>query len=326
MKLLLIFRIILFPVLLPVSLIYGFICLIRRVLGTSRVKLPQTVVSVGNIQVGGTGKTPIVGLLCSYYKEKAVVISRNYGASKNENIKMPQEVELNSKISEVGDEALEIKHKHPYSRVFSGPVKSQTALFASKSVSKDSVFIIDDGAQHLKLKRDLDIIVWDVSRPLIDFFPFPFGMSREFWFTRFKKRIDIINRIDESGMSFLKKMILPKESHASDYSILDIRNLDKRFSPLTLISGIGNYDQLKKEVICFLSKKEILIDKFIRGKDHDDFKWFKPEDESYYIATLKDKAKLLTVIDKDKLFIVESGFSNSFRESFFKSLKESLLN
>lgn len=298
-------------VLLPVSLAYGLICIIRRALMTNSVILTQKVISVGNIQVGGTGKTPVVLALCKILGDKAVVVTKNYGTKyKREN---PQEVTLDSDVERCGDEALEIKFANPEIRVFSGPNKSRTAFFASKKVLKDSVLIIDDGAQHLKLKRDLNIIVWDLSRSFLDFLPFPLGLTREFWFAKVENRLDIFNRVKDAKLE--SNFFLPDKKSAliSDYSIKSISNINSESKNLVLISGIGNFEQLKNQVDQFLKDKNLpLISRYITGADHDDFSGFKPKDGEFYLMTQKDYTKLSAKILDENIGLIRSDFSSDF--------------
>ena len=184
MKFSIFFRLLLSPFLFPLSVFYGLAALVKKKFSRlNQVNLGYPVFSVGNITVGGTGKTPVVMELVKALEsldKEPVLISKSYKG----NLKIPTEVLLDSKSVEVGDEALFLKQSFPHLRVFSGPHKTKTALFAAaKLVDRfKHVFVIDDGAQHHGFFKDVKVHVWDMSLSKLDYLPFPLGRARELWF------------------------------------------------------------------------------------------------------------------------------------------------
>lgn len=153
-----------------------------------RVKLPVKVVSVGNLTVGGTGKTPVVQALAELFAArglKAAIVSRNYKAE----AAGPVEVDLlGSKGADYyGDEPFLLAKSLPGVPVFVGPKKSETAAFAFKRHPDLDVILIDDGFQHRALARDFDLVLIDATDEKT-FEPLPAGRGRE--------NPDALNRAD----------------------------------------------------------------------------------------------------------------------------------
>jgi tetraacyldisaccharide 4'-kinase len=167
--------------LLPLAYVFSDIVRLRRFFYLNGLKkshkLPVPVIVVGNITVGGTGKTPLVIWLADLLKNAGYqpgVISRGYGG-KSEN--WPLVVTEDSDVKQVGDEPLLIA-KQTQLPVVIGPnrVESATKLLAD---SPCNVIISDDGLQHYKLARDIEIIVVDGSRRFGNGYMLPAGPLRE---------------------------------------------------------------------------------------------------------------------------------------------------
>lgn len=145
----------------------------------AKVKLPIPVVSIGNITMGGTGKTPFTIWLLQYLiqqkKIKVGVVVRSYKAQ----LKKPTRVEIDLAAPEIfGDEAVYIQKQVPDAIVYSGPKKYLTAQALYEN-EKPDLILVDDGFQHLKLHRDLDIVLCDTSVAWRDYAWPPWGRARE---------------------------------------------------------------------------------------------------------------------------------------------------
>jgi tetraacyldisaccharide 4'-kinase len=150
--------------LLPLSWLFGLLAALRRAafrLGLKKVqRLPVPVIVVGNLTVGGSGKTPLVIALAQALIEHGWhpgVISRGYGA----NAQVPREVQAASSPSEVGDEPLLIRHALPACPVFVGRDRPQAGRALLAAHPQTTVLISDDGLQHYALARDFEIAVFD---------------------------------------------------------------------------------------------------------------------------------------------------------------------
>ncbi|MES2546151.1 MAG: tetraacyldisaccharide 4'-kinase [Pseudomonadota bacterium] len=168
-------------VLVPLSWVFALASLSRRWayrLGLLKSHaLPVPVVIVGNIHVGGSGKTPVVIWLVEQLKQQGyapAVISRGYGGS----IKLPTEVYANSDPKIVGDEPVLIANRCNCP-VFVGADRVHVGLELLKAHPSCNVIISDDGLQHYRLKRDMEIAVIDAETYLKNARLLPAGSLRE---------------------------------------------------------------------------------------------------------------------------------------------------
>lgn len=317
MKLLNTLRIILFPILFPLSIVYGAVAFLIKKLSINKYRSKNFVVSVGNVQAGGTGKSPFVMELSKHLIEKKInvcVIFKSYKAS----LKHPKEVFKDDDPQTVGDEALLCKQSNPNLRIFSGPKKFENIKFADRVKNFDGVYIVDDGAQHHKIEKDYKIILWDFSRFFLDLFPFPLGRAREFWFltdaaekhfsSKFKSQR---NNCFCDNIKYLNFEIKTIENP------VNLKTINKDY---TLISGVGHFKELKEKVLSFTTNLK-MIDS-IAESDHSDFKKFKPKTGKIYVCTEKDHVKLKNIIDKDCLYVVRSEFSKDSIKEIKKTADE----
>ena len=164
----------------PLALLFGLLARARRARQQSKARenrLPVPVIVVGNIAVGGTGKTPFVIWLVERLREwgwKPGVISRGYGGKA---ARWPQRVTPESDPAMVGDEPVLIARR-ARCPVFVGPDR---VLAAQRMVANGGVDIVvsDDGLQHYRLWRDLEIAVVDATRGLGNGRLLPAGPLRE---------------------------------------------------------------------------------------------------------------------------------------------------
>lgn len=116
---------------------------------------PAPCISVGNISWGGTGKTPVVSWLLDWARGEgisATVLTRGYGGKPPH---LPYEVQLLSLPREAGDEPLLLKRTHPQARILVDPKRVRAGKFSSRN--RTDLFILDDGFQHLRAGRDLNL-------------------------------------------------------------------------------------------------------------------------------------------------------------------------
>ena len=164
----------------PVSLFYRLLVALRRLAyrsGTLRaVRLCVPVVVVGNIVAGGTGKTPLVLWLAAMLKKngwKPGILSRGYRGS----AAAPIEVTASSPAVVVGDEPL-LLARHAGCPVWIGRERVRAASGLLAAHPECDVLILDDGLQHYRLARDIEIAVED-ERGAGNGFLLPAGPLRE---------------------------------------------------------------------------------------------------------------------------------------------------
>ena len=145
-------------------------------------KMPCAVISVGNITVGGTGKTPMTILLADMLKGQGyrpAILSRGYGG-KREGFGgvVSDGREILMGPDEAGDEPVLMATRMSDIPVIIGKVRSLTGRLATERFGAD-VLILDDGFQHRQLARDIDIVLLDGGRPFGNGFMLPRGGLRE---------------------------------------------------------------------------------------------------------------------------------------------------
>jgi len=164
--------------------------------------LPCKVISVGNIVVGGSGKTPVVAYTARMLKEcsnlSVAVLSRGYRAE----VSGPAAVSDGQKVIfgpvEAGDEPHMLARALPGIPVLIGKDRSITGFMAFRKWNCDAV-ILDDGFQHLKLVRDVDIITMDATRPFGLDHLLPRGYLREPLSTLNHADLILLTRVDQCG-------------------------------------------------------------------------------------------------------------------------------
>ncbi len=145
-------------------------------------RLPAPVISIGNLTMGGTGKTPFViyvAQMLSKFGFTPAVLTRGYGrmGSSKSHILLPEET-VPSPATTLGDEPALIRRRVPSAWM---GVSKNRYLAGTVLARRDErmVFVLDDGFQHRKLHRNLDIVLVDSSRPLGSDRIFPRGTLRE---------------------------------------------------------------------------------------------------------------------------------------------------
>lgn len=174
----------------PFSLLYGLVVYIRnrlfdlQIIGSRQFNFP--VISVGNITVGGTGKTPHVEYLVKLLKDnsKVAVLSRGYKRKTKGFIVAEQK----PSAADVGDEPAQIKLKYPEIEV---AVNANRVEGVEKLIErKNELVILDDAYQHRYIKPGLSILLIDYNRRIESDYLLPLGRLRET--SREIKRADII--------------------------------------------------------------------------------------------------------------------------------------
>ena len=168
-------------ILLPVSLLFRALAALRRALYRSGIlnshELPVPVIVVGNISVGGTGKTPLTLALVQQLVDRGwqpLIVSRGYGGGAQQ----PQRVDANSDARQVGDEPL-LMARRKLCPVWIGKDRAAAAQAALQAHPQCDIVLCDDGLQHYRLQRDMEIAIVDGDRGSGNGFMPPAGPLRE---------------------------------------------------------------------------------------------------------------------------------------------------
>jgi tetraacyldisaccharide 4'-kinase len=230
--------------LLPLSYLFGGLATLRRWLYKKEFfvvqRFPVPIIIVGNITVGGTGKTPFVIYLALLLRQKGYrpgIVSRGYkshmkGSYRND----CQEVFAQSNPFEMGDEPVLIAHRTGCP-VFVSSERGRAVEVLLRQYSCD-VIISDDGLQHYALQRDIEIAILDGMRRLGNGWLLPAGPLRES-----AKRLRDVDYTVANGIAHYNESLMELRS-GKTYNLKDrskLREL-KAWSGKTVhaVAGIGN--------------------------------------------------------------------------------------
>jgi len=293
----------------PFGYAYGRLAHLRRRFYSTDLlkseKLPKAVVSIGNLTVGGTGKTPVVdAVLDQIEKEgkRACVLTRGYGR-KNPSDE-PLILKASSQTSEGGDEPLWLARRHPRSVIAVGSDRIAASRIVSNNID---IFILDDGLQHLRIKRDLDIVLLDCTRPLWHYRPLPWGYGREDFSSLKSTDIIILTRVNQAAdghVSLLLKILNGlglRQIHKSQITVSGCEDVwtSKEVSLAKkrtfLVSGIGNPESFEKSAL------DVGADIVAHEKKGDHFD-YNQKDIEHMVEQAKEKgAEILLLTEKDAI-------------------------
>lgn len=176
----------LLALLVPLSLGYALVLRIRALLyrtgGLPSFSLGKPVISVGNLSVGGTGKTPTAILLARLLLargKRVALLSRGFGGPEEDRVRVVSDGRcILLAPPEAADEPFLIARSVPGLIVMTGRDRYRAGLHALEKFHPD-VFILDDGFQHQRLRRDLNIILLDARNPFGNGHTLPAGLLRE---------------------------------------------------------------------------------------------------------------------------------------------------
>ena len=198
--------------LFPLSFIYGNITSMRNLLfdyGIFKAKShPIPIICIGNLSVGGTGKTPHTQYLLDLLKNnyKVAVLSRGYGR-KTSNLQL---VEITSNALEVGDEPLQLKQNNPECLVLVEKNRNKGVQHILNHFPKTDVILLDDGYQHRWIKAGFNILITPFSSPYYNDYLMPFGKLRESKKGVTRANAVIFSKTPENTNPTLKKGMLER--------------------------------------------------------------------------------------------------------------------
>jgi tetraacyldisaccharide 4'-kinase len=165
--------------LLPLAWLYGAVMSVRRMFYAQgwlpSYRMDRPVIVVGNLTVGGTGKTPLVAWLAEKLTHRGLrvgILSRGYGSTGAG----PRIVEPTSRWQDVGDEPLLLRQRTGCNVVVAADRVAGAQLLMKRGAD---VILSDDGLQHLRLARDVEIVVVDGARGFGNGRLLPAGPLRE---------------------------------------------------------------------------------------------------------------------------------------------------
>jgi tetraacyldisaccharide 4'-kinase len=166
---------------------YSLVMVVRAFLYRKNIllkpqRLPVPVISIGNLTLGGTGKTPMVRYVTRLLLDRGLrpaIVSRGYGGKATGKVNIVSDgtaIRLSPDMA--GDEPYMLAEALPDVPVLTGSQRPRVALLAIREFGVNCI-VMDDGFQHLALKRDLDLVLFSASALLGDRRVFPGGLLRE---------------------------------------------------------------------------------------------------------------------------------------------------
>lgn len=203
----------------PFGWLYGAIAALRQTLyrkgAFKSYDLQITTISVGNITVGGTGKTPLVAYIAELLAEtgeKVCVLTRGYGRENpKERVVVSDGERIYADALQAGDEPFELANKLLGKAAVIADANRAEAGFTAREKYGISTFILDDGFQHVRVKRDLDIVLIDATNPFGNRKLLPAGDLRESVKNLNRADIAVVSRanlVEKSQILLLKSEIL----------------------------------------------------------------------------------------------------------------------
>lgn len=299
--------------LFPFSLLYGLVISFRNLffdIGIFKtVKVNVTVISVGNITAGGTGKTPLVEYILDFLlkqNKRVAVVSRGYKRTTKGTLVVSDGERLLCNADECGDEPFQIARKFPNSIVIVDEQKSRAAQLAVQKYKCDYV-IVDDGFQHRQLHRNLDVVVVDASKPLSRELMLPAGLRREpmlnlkradiIIYSNWKQKSDTLKRTDVELTA--RTLLEPRKLVGlRGNDILELEAI--RNKTCVAFCGLGNPESFERT----LNELGLDVKIFKKYSDHYQYKTedieimikeFKTQKTDFVITTEKDFMRLINM-------------------------------
>ena len=299
------------------SIFYGIGSGLKNQLYDRRILKPKEVqayvISVGNITTGGVGKTPVVSEIAKYLiakGEKVAIISRGYGGKlSNKNINIisdGKDIFYNAQLA--GDEPYWLAENTKGAYVITCKNRYKACEYAIKNYAVTKI-ILDDGFQHRKLHRDLDIVLMDSEKGFGNEKLLPAGPLREGTesFKRISKMVIVSKNIDHTRAEKIvkitaKRMKIPtyicKTEPDYIYNIKTGERLPLE-SEITAICAIGQPGQF------FDFLKDYKLKEMIPFDDHHQYKIEDIENIKGNIVTTEKDAVKLKNFDKDNIYALK---------------------
>ncbi len=328
--------------LLPFSWLYGIVVTIRNWMFDSGIKKSQPIpgpsICIGNITVGGTGKSPLTAYIAKLFEaNRPVILSRGYGR-KTQGL---QVANPSSTASEIGDEPMMYWTNFNHQIPVVVAEKRQIGVDWIRQHQKDSLILLDDAFQHRAVKAGLNILLMTYDRPVFRDFVFPAGNLREP--RAGMKRADIAlitkcpEQLSEKDKTLFRKRIPLKSEHIFFSEVIygELKGLFgavwEPFDQLILVTGIAQPEPLYR----FLAENHRV--EAIKFPDHHSFTLADIQQIQQKVATFANQRCAVVTTEKDAVrfaewqdvlsaskipFFVQSISLKIDREEDFKALLE----
>ena len=311
------------------SLIYRMLFALHKATLGSPVRVSVPVMSIGNITVGGSGKTPLVSFIASDLLAEDIrvgIVSSGYGRTGTGAFIEPGYKVQALNVADTSDEVMLLAHAVPEAVFSVHPNKTEAARALADSGLVD-VIVVDDGFQHFALERDIDIVAYDAGFKRRVLKPFPYGMLREPRSALKRADVIVITRAKFAmDLNAIKRDLQKINKNAEIYSAaFEANNLigsDRCHSikyiadkSVLLFAGVGNFRSLERQVSTISADLDLALE----FSDHQVY----DEEVLKRIERLADKHEpdMILTTFKDWVKIAPRDFG---REFFYLDLQVDL--
>ena len=321
--------------LFPISVLYGTVTFVRNkmfdcgILPSEKFDVP--VICVGNLSVGGTGKTPhteyLARLLSARYR--VAVLSRGY-KRKSKGFVLADE---RTTARELGDEPYQIRRKFPDIKVAVDADRRNgiTRLMQLPDEEKPEVIILDDAFQHRYVKPTLSLLLTDCKRLYTSDYVLPAGRLREWKSGASRADIIIVTKckadISDEERENILRQISPSKKQRVFFTYINygellpvfgdrsdaLMNVTSGNPEVILLTGIANPLPLKNKVEEFSSNIDMLS-----FPDHHDFSEADIRSVENRLKTGKDSRKIVVTTEKDAVRLLANSYlSDDYKGLFY---------
>jgi tetraacyldisaccharide 4'-kinase len=307
--------------------------------------LPAFVISVGNLVVGGTGKTPLTLWLARYLENRGwlpAILSRGYGKKSNQTGRVPLQGDTRSQVLHFGDEPVLMARNLTSIPVWVGQKRWLTGQAAIRCCGSQ-ILLLDDGFQHLSLHRDMDLVLLDVQNPFGNGKLLPLGPLREPIEHLERANAVILTRSenrerDQAIRSMLREQFPRKPIFSCRHRLGGFRVglngpavplLTLQDHPVVAFAGIAQ----PEDFFCSLERQGILLSRRFAFPDHHFYrntevkrlvKSVRESESRFLITTEKDLVRLPQEIQDTVLSATLEVDFGSEREVFCNYLEKQL--
>ncbi len=312
--------------LLPLSFCYGLIMQVRNLLFDHGILRSETfnipVISVGNLSVGGTGKTPHIEYLIRLFGDRINIatLSRGYSRESKGFILGSQE----SGVKDIGDEPLQIAKKFHSIKVAVNEKRSRGIEMLIEKFPDLGLILLDDAFQHRWVRPGISILLTDYHHLYMDDYIIPSGRLREFRSGAKRADVIIVTKTPKVLSPITRRKIQddikPRPSQQIFFSYINYRPLVpvnegqdmtilKKLSYILLFTGIANDYPIQEE---FRRKcTELSVIKF---PDHHQYNLEDLENIRSQFIDLPSRKKIIITTEKDLMRLKNSEFSNFLKD------------
>ncbi len=318
----------------PLSFIYGIVISIRnflydyKIFQSTEFEIP--VISIGNITVGGTGKTPHTEYLVELLRKQFLIttISRGY----KRKTKGFHVVEVNSLATQVGDEPLQIKSKFNDIQV----IVDEKRVHAIENIQKQAadqlpdIIILDDAFQHRSVSAGINILLIDFNRPIDKDMLMPAGRLRESKWQMRRANVIIYTKCPPEISPIMRRIIM-KDVYLRPYQnlffttmiyqplrpvfpdeITDNPQLEAVNLSILLVTGIANPEPLNKYLSTYSADITLL-----KYPDHHNFVTANINQiEQQFIDIVADQ-KIIITTEKDSMRLKDMDLPLIIKQNLF---------